>query len=1080
MDFNFSGRKFGKQIQRRQLDIPEYAASFVDYKALKKLIKKLSSTPVISARDEGIPSLDGFDPPATLQANKDKFFFRLERELEKVNIFYLQKEAELKIRLTSLLDQKRSLQAQTAPVSRLSSRYIALEEGFKQYVNDLNKLQQFVEVNQTAFTKILKKWDKTSKSQQKEVFLARAVEVQPCFNQDVIGDLSDQATTNLQDFADWAEGGEIRQTPNERPIEIGKPLAEDLEIESQLLQAAIVGDTTALREWINRLASSPDANERFTKAFLSTSEEAPEQSLHILLESQLVDLTRTDEINQRNILHKATISGRRLLLDVGVAGNVDARAVDVYGRLPIHYACIHGFVEMIPLLVEQSPETINAKDHDNFTPLIRSIVSNKLDCVRVLLEVGASIDPSSEKDHVPLNLACQHGSAPIVALLLERKPKILPDAEGLYPQHLAARSTKTLDILQMLKTYGADLDQPDHLYQWTPLFHAASEGNVQCLRLLIEECKVNCDAKDEKGLSALYYATWEGHIECIRLLSCHMRRASASHRTHGLKPRTPLAVPVVSSSPFPSSLDAESIPPITLPPPIMPLRRYGHNFLDSKTFVVLNFGDLGYEPIQFYDDNKYPAARLTISSKSSDLIPRNLLLPIQDEFKTISFQIDNVDTFSLDFDIYPTFGARVIARAVASSRIFTSKTSSSGRWHLELLDLRLRTIGRISFNFQVVRPFPGVPLEITNFATYWKATTNERNPSDEIIPQSFSPSSAMQSLSSNLSLGSHHHTPSTLKITGSSLSGSYVRLFVQLTADNVPVLYPHWRVSHYGLDVPISNLTASQFSDIGASQQNRVPFSLDSLKHATISDTPALSSQLAKSFATLSDVLSAVPLDINVELHCVFPRRAQAEQLRLTPNRNINEVADAVLRALFEHARRSREGEHDGTEHSGRGVVFSSSSPELCIALNWKQPNYPVLLCSELDPSDTMPPPPLPRWVSSTTETATSHVTLSVKEAVQVAQSNNFMGLICSSRLLALAPALITTIKNAGLVLVEDIPSEPSPRTSLHGAESMDVDSDRTNKVWERGSWGRGSGSADIDGTLTGNAVLRFVEGVGM
>ena len=30
-------RKFGKHIQKRQLDIPEYAANFVDYKALKKV-----------------------------------------------------------------------------------------------------------------------------------------------------------------------------------------------------------------------------------------------------------------------------------------------------------------------------------------------------------------------------------------------------------------------------------------------------------------------------------------------------------------------------------------------------------------------------------------------------------------------------------------------------------------------------------------------------------------------------------------------------------------------------------------------------------------------------------------------------------------------------------------------------------------------------------------------------------------------------------------------------------------------------------------------------------------------------------
>lgn len=32
-----SSRKFGKQIQKRQLEVPEYAASFVNYKALKKV-----------------------------------------------------------------------------------------------------------------------------------------------------------------------------------------------------------------------------------------------------------------------------------------------------------------------------------------------------------------------------------------------------------------------------------------------------------------------------------------------------------------------------------------------------------------------------------------------------------------------------------------------------------------------------------------------------------------------------------------------------------------------------------------------------------------------------------------------------------------------------------------------------------------------------------------------------------------------------------------------------------------------------------------------------------------------------------
>jgi CDK inhibitor PHO81 len=43
-------RKFGKHIQKRQLEIPEYAASFVDYKALKK-VRHISSNFLSSKAD---------------------------------------------------------------------------------------------------------------------------------------------------------------------------------------------------------------------------------------------------------------------------------------------------------------------------------------------------------------------------------------------------------------------------------------------------------------------------------------------------------------------------------------------------------------------------------------------------------------------------------------------------------------------------------------------------------------------------------------------------------------------------------------------------------------------------------------------------------------------------------------------------------------------------------------------------------------------------------------------------------------------------------------------------------------------
>lgn len=64
---------------------------------------------------------------------------------------------QLKLRLRTLLDKKRGLQSRATPASKLSSSYLTLDEGFRLFSSDLDKLQQFVEVNQTAFSKILKK-----------------------------------------------------------------------------------------------------------------------------------------------------------------------------------------------------------------------------------------------------------------------------------------------------------------------------------------------------------------------------------------------------------------------------------------------------------------------------------------------------------------------------------------------------------------------------------------------------------------------------------------------------------------------------------------------------------------------------------------------------------------------------------------------------------------------------------------------------------------------------------------------------------------------------------------------------------
>lgn len=83
----------------------------------------------------------------------------------------------------------------------------------------------------------------------------------------------------------------------------------------------------------------------------------------------------------------------------------------------------------------------------------------------------------------------------------------------------------------------------------------------------------------------------------------------------------------------------------------------------------------------------------------------------------------------------------------------------------------------------------------------------------------------------------------------------------------------------------------------------------------------------------------------------------------------------------------------------------------MCTALNWKQPNcsYPASFVVRLRTNESIDPvllgnelgaDPIDATADSHKVHSSGRTTVSVKEAVQIAQNNNLMGLICSSRLL--------------------------------------------------------------------------------
>lgn len=264
------------------------------------------------------------------------------------------------------MDKKKVLQSRRG-FSRRSAKFTTLQEGFQQFANDLNKLQQFVDVNGTAFSKILKKWDKTSKSKTKELYLSRAVEVQPFFNPTVISELSDQVTTSLQELGAWAEGDHVSFDGQTRPDHIVSSQhllgTDEGDADTLLLETTLSGNLDSLKDLLWRMqeavgtdpAMDISLRERVTRTFLASINEASQEALHILWNTGLVDVRSEDDINERNCLHQATIYGNSFVLELGLSKGVAVNRRDVYGRVPLHYASMHGRLDMINALLAGKP-----------------------------------------------------------------------------------------------------------------------------------------------------------------------------------------------------------------------------------------------------------------------------------------------------------------------------------------------------------------------------------------------------------------------------------------------------------------------------------------------------------------------------------------------------------------------------------------------------------------------------------------------------------------------------------------------------------------------------------------------------
>lgn len=380
------------------------------------------------------------------------------------------------------------------------------------------------------------------------------------------------------------------------------------------------------------------------------------------------------------------------------------------------------------------------------------------------------------------------------------------------------------------------------------------------------------------------------------------------------------------------------------------MRSYGHNYLDKTTFLQISLTNsskvenvTNASPVQWYlDETLFSSSKLTVSLKStrrrhiSELIPHTVSLPIIDNSESFSFQVDSLDHLCLEFEIYPTFGSKVIAKGVAPPNFFNEFATgrANGTYVIPLLDPRLQSIGQVSFEFTIIRPFSGVQFDIhSRIDTYWKSTQTIAGV--KVKNQSMAGGSAPSIMSAQQQQQHQQQLQAQQQqlVTESSLSGQYIWTPIQVTRDNIAFVAPTWRAPSSLISLTTGELDAAEVEQICSVVKSKKSI-IDALAQA--SSSQEVQGLVENSYIRLSEFLEALDVKHRLHLQILLPTYSEQKYLGIRTTPDVNAITDTVLSTVFAHAETLK----TRTDIlATRSIFFSSGNSIMCTALNWKQPN---------------------------------------------------------------------------------------------------------------------------------------------
>lgn len=741
------------------------------------------------------------------------------------------------------------------------------------------------------------------------------------------------------------------------------------------------------------------------------------------------------------------------------------RALDTYGRMPLHYAAQYGFVVICQIIISHMQawgqfgisDGVDApfwQDFDGLSPLHLSVIGGHYLTARVLLESedwrGANDRKAAVRKHMSrsgaiLALATKANFVRIVRLLVEGGVDLdYQDDQGETALHLAARYGHVEcaeALLQGSEMQKANVELAENVFGWTPLFVACVEGHLKIVELLVG-AGANLGRADTSGWTAQEHAALRGHIDIAAKLAVSALTDPKLATTDASPVSSPLAAlngPSVDKKPNKISNGNGNGSASTTEP----VKTFGHRYLTKETMILVSLGTMDLRkstqavcldriPLKSAHATQLDTAlSIVVSATDANGEPSITDLPVQDNISTepIVFTANDATKVKLLFDIVPTYAgnnSRVVGRGVAllssiKPSVGSQRITLQGDVTVPIIAANtLEVIGSVNFNFLIIKPFKHRNMTITENHTYWKSMASTMVIGHRGLGKNVAARRSLQ-------LGEN-----TIQsfIAAANLGASYVEFDVQLTKDHVPVIYHDFLVSETGIDAPVHTLTLEQFLHVN---DNRTPRS--SRPSSPTRRDPLQRIRASDSRRHRSMSLDHTANDRNSEMseRMKHTRDFKEKGYKGNSRGNFIQAPFTTLEEMFKklpghvgfniemkypmlHESEEQEMDTYAVELNSfvdtvltkvydlggnRPIIFSSFNPDICLLLSFKQPSIPILFLTDAGTS------PVGDVRAS-----------SLQEAIRFASRWNLLGIVSAADPLVLCPRLVKVVKESGLVCV--------------------------------------------------------------